>query len=605
MELSVPQLKALMEIFSELDTPRILRISVKKISQILGARGCSIFLYDEGSNFIELAETTGIDIQGEKRIIYKEGEGLTGWVFAHKKPLLIQDFDTMNEGDLQKSHQSDISWSGKYSEGDRRKPKSYLAVPLISSNNIFYGIIRAASDKSNFNNSDLEILQRVAIYITIALVNSQHYLEERKKSDYLQLLMEFGNKLHSYYNKKDLLNFVALQTAKTFSAESCEIYLRDTEIKSQLVLRAGYGIPKKLIDRAEHQVGEGLTGTLVKENRIIRLSNVLEYSKYKGKYRKVMKEGLQYGDRLAFLGIPISVKTEVIGCLKLYNKIPKYRGGTSIFSDDDEKYLAVLGDLLAIAIENLQYLESMQTSAIQMYKSQRLTALGTVAIRIPNEVSNPLTTSQLQIKNLIRKLKKNPEKLDRETLTRTINNIDEQLKEVATGIKMLQDFSTKAGFLKTQKTWQEILDEGLLFLSDEIIRKKIRVRRNKIQEEKIPKVTIEPNEMIEVIINLLLITLSPIRHYDSLLDISVEYDAQKRELRTILFSEDNLSGTPMSQKNTNSIDDTEVLTPQQFMYNVSKEIILHNYNGKIDLLPHYSGTSIEMMIPIGDQSDNS
>ncbi|MCK5685776.1 hypothetical protein KAJ27_16705, partial [bacterium] len=74
---------------------------------------------------------------------------------------------------------------------------------------------------------------------------------------------------------------------------------------------------------------------------------------------------------------------------------------------------------------------------------------------------------------------------------------------------------------------------------------------------------------------------------------------------TILFSEDNLSGTPMSQKNTNSIDDTEVLTPQQFMYNVSKEIILHNYNGKIDLLPHYSGTSIEMMIPIGDQSDNS
>ena len=605
MELSVPQLKALMEIFSELNTPRILRISVKKISQILGARGCSIFLYDEGSNFIELAETTGIDIQGEKRIIYKEGEGLTGWVFAHKKPLLIQDFDTMNEGDLQKSHQSDISWSGKYSEGDRRKPKSYLAVPLISSNNIFYGIIRAASDKSNFNNSDLEILQRVAIYITIALVNSQHYLEERKKSDYLQLLMEFGNKLHSYYNKKDLLNFVALQTAKTFSAESCEIYLRDTEIKSQLVLRAGYGIPKKLIDRAEHQVGEGLTGTLVKENRIIRLSNVLEYSKYKGKYRKVMKEGLQYGDRLAFLGIPISVKTEVIGCLKLYNKIPKYRGGTSIFSDDDEKYLAVLGDLLAIAIENLQYLESMQTSAIQMYKSQRLTALGTVAIRIPNEVSNPLTTSQLQIKNLIRKLKKNPEKLDRETLTRTINNIDEQLKEVATGIKMLQDFSTKAGFLKTQKTWQEILDEGLLFLSDEIIRKKIRVRRNKIQEEKIPKVTIEPNEMIEVIINLLLITLSPIRHYDSLLDISVEYDAQKRELRTILFSEDNLSGTPMSQKNTNSIDDTEVLTPQQFMYNVSKEIILHNYNGKIDLLPHYSGTSIEMMIPIGDQSDNS
>ncbi|MCK5520255.1 MAG: GAF domain-containing protein, partial [Candidatus Marinimicrobia bacterium] len=562
------------------------------------------FLYDEGSRCIELAETTGIDIQGEKRIIYKEGEGLTGWVFAHKKPLLIQDFDTMDDKDLQRSHKSEITWTGKYSEGEKRKPKSYLAVPLISSNQIFYGIIRVASDNNNFDKPDLEILERVALYITIALVNSQHYLEERKKSDYLQLLMEFGNKLHSYYNQKDLLIFVAQQTADTFSAESCEIYLRDNDNKNRLVLRAGHGIPKKLIDNAEHKVGEGLTGTLVKEKRIIRLANVLEYGKYKGKYRKEMKEGLQHGDRLAFLGIPISVKTEVIGCLKLYNKIPKYKGGGSIFSDDDEKYLAVLGDLLAIAIENQQYLESMQTSAIQMFKTQRLTALGTVAIRIPNEVSNPLTTSQLQIKNLLRKLKKNTKIPDKEKLTKTIKSIDLQLKEVATGIKVLQDFSTKAGFLKIQKTWQEILDESLLFLSDEVIMKKIRVKRNKSHEEQIPAVTVEPNEMIEIIINLLLLSIAPLKHYDSLIDINVEYLPETNNLRTVIFSEDKLDGSPMPQKSMNPIDDTEVLTPQQFMYNVSKEIIEHNYDGNIDLMPHYSGLSIELNIPIGDSSDN-
>ncbi len=604
MELSVPQLKALMEIFSELDTKRILRISVEKVSQILGARGCSIFLYDESNNLIELAETTGIDIQGEKRIIYKEGEGLTGWVFAHKKPLLIQDFDTMNDEDLQKAHSSTIAWTGKYSEGKKRKPKSYLAVPLISSNQIFYGIIRAASDDNNFTDTDLEILKRVAIYITIAIVNSQHYFEERKKADYLQLLMEFGNKLHSYYNLKDLLNFVARQTTATFSAESCEIYLLDPEVKNRLVLRAGHGIPKKLIDNAEHQVGEGLTGTLVKEKRIIRLSNVLEYPKYKGKYRKVMKESLQYGDRLAFLGIPISVKTEVTGCLKLYNKIPKYRGGPNIFTDDDEKYLAILGDILAVAIENLQYLESMQTSAIQMFKTQRLTALGTVAIRIPNEVSNPLTTSQLQIKNLLRKLQKNSEGIAPESVLQTIQTVDQQLKEVATGIKVLQDFSTKAGFLKTQKTWQEILDESLLFLSDEIIRKKVKMKRNKSLEEKIPKVTIEPNEMIEIIINLLLLAISPLKHYDGLVDITAEYFPETGLLKTLFFSEDNLTGTRMSQTSITSIDDSEILTPQQFMFNVSKEIIKHNYNGSIDLLPHYSGVSIELNIPIGEHSGN-
>jgi len=589
-----------MEIFSELDIKRILTISVEKVSQILGARGCSIFLYDEGSSLIELAETTGIDIQSSARVTYKEGEGLTGWVFEHKTPLLIQDFDTMTDDDLQEKYHSNISWTGKYSEGKKRKPKSYLAVPLISSNHVFFGIIRAASDDNNFDATDLEILKRVATYITIALANSQHYLEERKKADYLQLLMEFGNKLHSYYNLKDLLAFVARQTATTFSAESCEIYLLDSEVKNRLVLRAGHGIPKKLIDSAEHLVGEGLTGTLVKEKRIIRLANVLEYSKYKGKYRKVMKEGLQYGDRLAFLGIPISVKTETIGCLKLYNKIPKYRGGTSIFTEDDEKYLAILGDILAVAIENLQYLESMQTSAVQMFKSQRLTALGTVAIRIPNEVSNPLTTSQLKIKSILRKVQKNPDSVDCDLLIQSIRTVDEQLKRVATGIKVLQDFSTKAGFMKTSKTWQDILDEGLLFLSDEIIRKKIKIRRNKSHEEQIPPLTVEPNEMIEIIINLMLLAIAPIRHYDSLLDIQVELDPETRLLKTILFSEDNLSGTKMAHKSPGSIDDTEMLTPQQFMYNVSREIIVNNYKGSIELLPHYSGMNIELKIPIGD-----
>ncbi|HDR05324.1 MAG TPA: GAF domain-containing protein, partial [Candidatus Marinimicrobia bacterium] len=363
MELNVIHLKGLIDIFTELEPERILKKAVVRISEILNAKGCSIFLFDEGCDCIELAETTGIVVKEKKHITYKEGEGLTGWVFKNRKPLLLQDFDIATLEELKSEFGDDFNWTGKYSEGEHRKPKSYLAVPITSKGGRFYGIIRTSSVASNFTITDQEILIHVADYISIALENSHHYVQERKKADYFELLMEFGTRLHSHYNLNDLLDFVAEQSALTFSAETCEIYLRDNEDRNKLILRAGFGIPDKLINSAEHQVGEGLTGTLVKENRIIRLNNVLTFPKYKGKYRTEMKKNLRYGDRLAFLGIPISIKNDVIGALKLYNKIPRYEGGHSYFTEDDEKYLAVLGDLLAVAIENLQYLESMKTSA--------------------------------------------------------------------------------------------------------------------------------------------------------------------------------------------------------------------------------------------------
>ena len=598
MELSVHQLQGLIEIFTELKTGKILKKSVKKVSEILNAKGCSIFLFDEGSNLIRLAETTSKPTPEKENITYEEGEGLTGWVFKHRKKIIIKDLDKQNSSGLKEKFGPDINWKSKFVEGKTSKAKSFIAVPIISKNNKFYGVLRSSSTYNNFTNEDLEMLSNIAGYIGIALENGTLFLQEHKKADYFKLLTEFGTRLHSYYNLEDLINFVAKQAAKTFSSETCEIYLRDKHNTNLLVLRAGYGIPKELIDKATHYIGEGLTGTLVKENRTIRLKNVLNYPKYKGKYRKKMVKDLKYGDRLAFLGIPIVVKTDVVGCIKLYNKIPKYKGGPTYFSEDDEKYLDILGYMLSIAMENLQYLDSMKTSAMQMVKTQRLTALGTMAIRLPNEMTNSLTTAQLTLKNLLRKENKKPKDEIDQNLIKKLETIDSNLEEAASGVKTLHDFSTKAGFLKIKKQWQKIIDEALLYLSDEIMHKKIKIIRDKPKEKLVPDVRVEPNEMIEIIINLVLVSFSKLKHYKSNLFINTRYISENKIIETEFHAIDNKKEFKFERKLIPQIGNEDFITPQEFMLSVSKEIISNNYEGDIKVNTQNDSVRIRLKLPV-------
>ncbi len=601
MNLSVPQLEGLIEIFTELDAEKILKICVRKVSEILSAKGCSIFLYDEAHNNLVLSESTSEFEQPKRKITYNEGEGLTGWAFKFRKPLLIKDLDTMSEDDLKKMYGHEITWASKYVEGPSVVSKGYIAVPIIAKNK-FIGIIRASSLDTNFSENDLDLLINIAGYIGKAILNGHLYLQEQKKADYFRLLTEFGTRLHSYYKIEDLYAFVAKEAAKAFSAETCEIYIRDKDNLDKLILSAGWGIPKDLLNNAIHNIGEGLTGTLVAENRIIRLNNVLTYPKYKGKYRNKMRANLKHGDRQAFLGIPISIKSYPIGCIKLYNKIPRYIGGQSTFTSDDETYLAILVDMLAVALENHEYRESMKNSALQIIKTQRLTALGTLAIRYPNEITNSLTTAQINVNNLLRRIKKN--NFDKEMIAKKLEAIHTSLQDVATGARALQEFSTKAGFLKMKRHWQEIIDEGLLFLSQEIMHKKIKLNRDKQAEAAIPSVQIEPNEMIEVFINLFIIALSPVKHYEAELRIKTTYDSKTNVLSTWVSSRDN-NDTPLLDKHEVPLvdDEIEMVTPHMFMLNISKEIIKSNYQGHINLMPHNSGIFIEMKIPFGGESE--
>ncbi len=593
--LTLEQVVNVISIFSERSLDGIIAKSVELIPQIFKWKGCSIFLYDEEDDVVRLVRTSGLSTTNSGEIIYKRNEGLTGWVFDKKSPILIQDLNKKTELDL-KHVNTDLKWIGKFSESDQQKAKSFMAVPLLSYKDRFMGLIRTASDTINFTQSDLEVFTLIARYVAMAIDNSEYLRRERRKASYLELLMKVGTQILSFFELGNLLEFVAKNTAITIGAETCEIYLRDETDKNVLLLKGGYGIPKNLINVAKHTIGEGLTGTIVKENQTIRSKNVLQLSKYKGKYRKAIKDHLKFGDRLTFLGVPINIKNETIGAVKLYNKLPGEEQ-EKYFTEDDEQYLQIMVDMVSVAIENVQYLDTIKFSAVTTMKNQRLTALGTLAIRIPNDVINPLTEAQLSIGNYLKKLKSDtPESLD--ASTSRFEQILTNLKNVTNEVRIIQEFSTKAGFLHVKRTWQELLDEALLYLTNDLLSYKISVHRNKSEEPNIPHLVVAPNEIIEVLVTIISLVISRFTHYGATLIIETHLK-EGQTLITNIAGLDNLAGVAIPKKPMDELfGEGKSYSPYQFSLEVVQELVSNNYNGKITQEESDGNLHLTIEIPI-------
>lgn len=593
--LTIDQVLSVISIFRERSLDGILEKSVELIPQIFKWKGCSIFLYDDDDDVVRLAKTSGLSVPASDEIIYRRNEGLTGWVFDKKEPLLIRDLNKKTDADLEKLGEN-LRWAGKFAESDHRKAKSFMAVPLLSYNDRLIGLIRTASDDKNFNNSDLEVFSLIARYVAMAIDNSEYLRRERRKAEYLELLMKVGTQILSFFELDNLLEFVAENTARTIGSETCEIYLRKKTDKDTLILKGGYGIPRELINVAEHKVGEGLTGTIVKENRTIRSRNVLTLPEYKGKYRNAIKDHLKHGDRLTFLGMPINIKNETQGAIKLYNKLP----GTErekYFTEDDEQYLQIMVDMISVAIENVEYLETMKYSAVTTMKNQRLTALGTLAMRIPNDVVNPLTEAQLSIGNFLKKTRAGKAETPAATIER-MEQIQRNLKNVADGVRILQEFSTKAGFLHIKRPWTELLDEALLYLTNNLLSYKVVVQRNKNEEPNIPQLVVDPNEIIEVLITLISLIISHFEHYGSILWIETHVKNGKTLITNIAGS-DNIAGVEIPKKSVNEFyGEGKNHSTYQFSLEVIKELVATDYNGKITLQEQNSNLRLTLEIPI-------
>ncbi len=153
----------------------------------------------------------------------------------------------------------------------------------------------------------------------------------------LAALREIARSLSSAWDLDTTLALIARKTTEMMAVDSCTIYMLDADDVT-LRLRASTGLAREALGLATLQVGEGMTGHAVKENRPVYAADAQHDPHFK------WLAGTEEWRFRSLLAVPLVLEDRPIGALNVQTAAPRNYAAREI------DMLALLGDLAAGAL---------------------------------------------------------------------------------------------------------------------------------------------------------------------------------------------------------------------------------------------------------------
>jgi len=579
--------KELLEIYGELDRDRLMNLVVRYARDRLGADGSSIFLRDNITGRYVLRATTGLlesDKMPAERIEYEPGEGLTGWIAKHGRPLCIAN---VRDEEALRNIAKDLVWSKKYTEISAQPDRAYLGVPILSRDDAtVLGVLRVSGGK-RFTTEDEELLSRVATLVSVAIENSQRYEQEKRRARYFMLLLDISSELDPRRPIGEMMQAVAERVRKGFRTEACLIYLRSEEDVHQVVLQAASGVPQSLIGQLTYMAGEGLTGHIIQQGTAIQARERASLEDYHDPHIARVAVHLPSGRYRSFVGVPLQLGDEVLGTLELVNKIPSAPGHRDWFTDDDEGYLRLLSTAIGGVLEGARYLKTLNDVGVTAMRMQRVASFGTLAQRIQHEAANPLAVARLALSNLYNDVRDVlaacPEQgkeiqAVKERLTRRLNVIEASLDEVSDRLLDLLKFSQHVGFIRMTTQWNDVVREVLIWLAAERQRRGVEIH---VTYGDLPPLFIESNELFGVVVTVLRLAMEALEPGGGLIEVRTSLGTDGRHVSTEVRVPEAPLGGQVAQILEPATGEPESLSPLHFEWGLAQETVKTQYNGSL------------------------
>ncbi len=147
-------------------------------------------------------------------------------------------------------------------------------------------------------------------------------------------LRQIAKVLSKASDLESALMLISKETAAVLKMGSCSIYLLDPDRKT-LRLQASTGLNQDALGRGTLEIGQGMTGQAVLENRPIHSSDAQQNPHFK----RVVGAGEMVFKSL--LAVPLTLEEDIIGAMNVQTR------ETHNFSADEIDLMALIGDLAA------------------------------------------------------------------------------------------------------------------------------------------------------------------------------------------------------------------------------------------------------------------
>ncbi len=296
----------------------VLDLIVNSATQAMEAKASSLFLKNGDQDvFLPVAQTGLSDAY--VHAAPEKAQALTKDILKQGGYLAVKDATS----DPRTEHHA-----GKQSEGIA----SILVVPVIAEGNAIGTLSLYTAEPREFNKLDIEFLSALADQGGMAIQKARFI--KRKKSN-ADLLLSITEDLNSSLDIKHILHIMSSEIAEAFNVKGTSVRLMDEERK-ELKLMSSYGLSESYLNKGPVSA---VTLESSLSNTMVRINNgdgrAIDYLAEK------KREGI-----VTMLNLPITVKEEVIGILRVYC------GEDRNFSEDAVTLLSSLARLGGLAILN-------------------------------------------------------------------------------------------------------------------------------------------------------------------------------------------------------------------------------------------------------------
>jgi PAS domain S-box-containing protein len=281
---------------------------------------------------------------------YHIGEGITGWIAQHRRPMLVNNTRDMS------SVQPKLS--GFF--------ETYIGVPLAL-NDRFIGTLELARGQTvRFNQSDLALLQAISKQVAISIYNAELYAQQSSRINDMASLQEIARQPDAISDTRPIYHALNERIAKLVGASQCGILLYDENRRALVPEMPFYGLPDALV--------RSIVISLPADSPQRDIWEKSEYWLTNDAPDEPLIEALGLAGAFSAAGIrnsiliPLEIGNRRIGMMQLSNK--RAEGG---FTSQDITDLRLLSAQAAVVVENLRLFLRDQRQGIELTGLQEIT----------------------------------------------------------------------------------------------------------------------------------------------------------------------------------------------------------------------------------------
>ena len=437
------------------------------VIEALGASSGDISLLNPDTGKLELEVAERLDDEADEDLALRLGQGLTGWVAFHGRPLLIPD----------------VTKDPRYVKV-RANVRSEMVTPMISGGGQILGVINVDGDRVNaFSTDDLALMSRLCDETTAVMERFWELRNLRIKARQLESLMGIGQNLVTKLEPQELFNTITRDSREISSLRACALYLHDTKSRTARLVSYDGPAPDSLPE-GNMPLSECLIGSTIKTQKAVEFSNVQS-----AEFIDVIDLPREASLR-SMISTPLRIEEEIIGVLMVFSdRIHR-------FNNDEKRLLSALASLGAVALQNSRLYARVFQSEATLRKNEQLTTLGLLASEIAHEIRNPLTVLKLLFGTLKLEF---PDGDPRRTDTRVITEKLDQLEAI---VSRVLNFAKAPTNLHSRWSVTDIIEDTLVLIRLKLTQGKIHLQFS--PSDRSLMVNVHKGQLQQVVLNLLL-----------------------------------------------------------------------------------------------------